>query len=155
VDADDLFKRFRRELIGRNITFVRLACNSLLLYVESRPGDGQGLTFWLEPTWHISAPEGVIAGSRQAQGEGDDGPTEAELDRVSRPICEKLIDRTITEIQIDQRSRDLTVTVADAYHVRTFASHPEDDHLWHIRENSTGLTLYASTVGWRVRVGKT
>ncbi len=155
MDADELFERFHSELIGRNISCVRLACNSLLLYVDCQPGDGQGLTLWLEPTWHVSAPEGVIAGSRQAQGEGDAGPTETELDRVSSPICEKLIDRTITEIQIDKRSRDLTVTVAGVFYVRTFASDSQDDHLWHIRENSTGLALYASTVGWRVCVGRT
>ena len=155
MDAEELFKRFHRELIGRNISFVRLASNSLLLYVECKPGDGQGLTLWFEPTWHISAPEGVIAGSRQAQGEGDQGATKAELDRVSKPIREKLIDRTITDIQLDQRSRDLTVTVAGAYDIRTFAADPEDDHLWHIRENSTELTLYASAVGLRVRIGKT
>jgi hypothetical protein len=51
MDAVEQFESFRRELIGRSITFVRLACNSLLLYVECEPGDGRGLTLWLEPTW--------------------------------------------------------------------------------------------------------
>ena len=154
MDAQELFDRFHGELIGRRISFVRLACNSLLLYVECRPGDAHGLTFWFEPTWHVTAPEGVVAGSRQAQGEGDDGPTDAELGRVYAPICDKLIDRAITAIQVDPRSCDLSVIVAGDRHVRTFASDPEDDHSWHIRENSTGLSLYASPAGMRAHVGK-
>jgi hypothetical protein len=53
VGAIQQFENFRHELIGSRITFVRLACNSLLLYVECEPGDGCGLTFWLEPPWRV------------------------------------------------------------------------------------------------------
>lgn len=154
MDARELFDRFHGELIGRRISFVRLACNSLLLYVECRPGDARGFTFWFEPTWHVIAPEGVVAGSRQAQGERDDGPTEADLDRVSGPICDRLIGRAVTAVHVDPRSYDLSVIVAGDCHVKTFASDPEDDHSWHIRENSTGLSLYASPSGMRAHAGE-
>jgi len=154
MNADDLFQRFHGELIGRPITYVRLACNSLLLYVDCEPGDGQGLTLWFEPPWHVSTPAGVIAGSRQAQVQGDDGPTEAELDRVSGPIADALLGQLITSVEVDPRSRDLLVAVANTFYVRTFVSDPEDDHLWHIRENATGLKLVASHADWRVLFNK-
>ena len=153
VNGDELCRRLHRELIGQRISFIRLACDMLLLYVECNPGDGQGLTIWFNPPWRVSAPDGVIADSRQVRGDND-GPTEAELDRISEPIYEKLINQPITEVQVDQCSRNLTVTVAVAYDAKTCASDLENDHLWHIRENATGLTLYATTTGWRVRVGK-
>jgi hypothetical protein len=154
VNGDELFQRLRGELIGRRISFVRLACDMLLLYVDCEPGDGQGLTFWLNPPWEVSSPEGVVADSRQAQGEDDGGLTEAEFNHVSRPISEKLIDRPITEVGVDRRTRELTVTVAGEHDIKALASALGDDHLWHLRENATRLTLYASTAGWKVRVGK-
>jgi hypothetical protein len=154
MDAVEQFESFRRELIGRSITFARLACNSLLLYVECEPGDGRGLTLWLEPTWHVSTPEGVAAGSRQAQGQGDDGPTKEELEKVSEPICAALLNRPITLIQVDERSRDLAVTVEGGNCVRTFVSDPCDDHIWHIRDNSKGLKVYASPSGMEIRTGE-
>jgi hypothetical protein len=122
VDAVQQFENFRNELIGRRITFVRLACNSLLLYVECEPGDGRGHTLWLEPTWHVSTPEGVVAGSRQAQGEGDDGATDEELDRVREPICSAILDRPIAEIHVDERSRALAVTVEGGNCIRTVSA---------------------------------
>jgi hypothetical protein len=154
VNADEQLERFRGELIGRSISFVRLACNTLLLYVECEPGDGRGLTLWLEPTWHVSTPTGVVAGSRQAQGEGDDGPTQEEMGAVSGVICEALLNRQITSIRIDDRSRDLAITVVGEIYVRTFASDPDDDHSWHIRENATGLKVYASPSALEIHTGK-
>ncbi len=150
MDAVQQFENFHHELIGGRITFVRLACDSLLLYVECKPGDGRGLTLWLEPPWHVSTPQRVVAGSRQAQGEGDDGPTEEELDRVSEPICLAILDRPIAEIHVDERSRALAVTVEGGNCVRTFVSDPDDDHTWHISENATGLKVYASPSGLMV-----
>jgi hypothetical protein len=147
VTPDEHFQHLRLEIIGRRITFVRLVCNMLLLYLDCEPGDGQGWTFWFNPPWHLSSPEGLITGSGQAEGARDDGPTEEELARVSGPICKKLLGRPITDIQVDRRTRDLTLTVAGIDDVRTFASDPEVDHLWHLRENTTGLTLYAANSG--------
>jgi len=154
LDGDDLFERLRRELIGLKICFIRAAGNSLLFYVGCRPGDSQGLTLWFASDWCVSAPEGIIVDSNQALGKGDDGMTEVEFERFYEPICERLIDRPITDVQVALSSRDLAVTIADEYHIRTFASDPEEDYLWHIRENSTGLTLYASTRGWYIHIGK-
>src|SRR4051812_36541933 len=126
MDAVQQFEEFRHELIGSRITFVRLAGNSLLLYVECEPGDRRGLTLWLEPTWHVPTPEKVVAGSRQAQGECHDWPTEEELNRVSEPIRLAIFDRPIAEPHVDERSHALAVTVEGGNCVRTFVSDPDD-----------------------------
>lgn len=154
MDAVQQFEVLRRDLIGRTITFVRLACNSLLLYVECEPGDKRGLTFWLEPTWHVVTPAGVVAGSRQAQGTGEDGPTKEELDAINKRICDALLDRPIREIRVDTRSQDLEVTVEGENSFRTFVSDPDDDYTWHIRENLTSLQVCASPSGLVCREGR-
>ncbi|WP_435021544.1 hypothetical protein TA3x_002431 [Tundrisphaera sp. TA3] len=151
MDGDELFRRMRDEVIGRPISFVRLVCDILLLYVDCDPGDGRGLTFWLNPPWEVSSPEGVVADSSQARSEDEEGPTEEQLGRVSTPIRGELLGRPITELQVDRRTRSMTMNVAGGHVVRVLASDPEDDHLWHLRENATGLTLYASTRGWIIR----
>ena len=68
-NAERLFQEHRERLIGRPVTFTRLAANSLLVYIDGEPGSGTGLTFWFEPTWHLLGPAGVLLGSRQAQTE--------------------------------------------------------------------------------------
>jgi hypothetical protein len=150
MNADDLLERFRHEIIGRNISFVRLALNSLLLYVECEPDDEHGYILWLEPTWHVSTPKGIVAGSRQAQGAGDNGPTAEELGKVGGAIREVLLNQQITVFQVDERSRDLALTVANENYARTFVADPNDDHIWHIKENSTGLKIYASSSGLEI-----
>ncbi|WP_165071447.1 hypothetical protein [Paludisphaera rhizosphaerae] len=155
MDPIRLFKRFRRRLVGGEVTFIRLMCNSLLIYVDCEPGDGQGLTLWLEPAWHVTTPQGVVAGSCQAQGEAEVGrPTREELDRVWDLLAPALLNRPIESIRINVRSQDLIVTVEGGNRVRTFVSNPEDDHTWHIRDNSTGLMVYGSPAGLEVHRGK-
>ncbi len=153
MDPIQQFESFRGELIGRRITFVRLAANSLLLYVECEPGDKQGMVIWLEPPWHVSIPAGVVAGSRQAQGEGDDGATMEELNRVSEPICAALLNRPIIDVLIEDRSRSLALTIEGNNCARTFVSDPRDDECWHIRENATKLTVYGSPSKLETRGG--
>lgn len=82
MDAEVLFTELRHLLIGRPIQFWRLAANSLLLYSDCEPGQARGYVIWGEPTWHFSAPEGVLVGSRQVHGEGDDGAFLEELRRI-------------------------------------------------------------------------
>lgn len=56
----------------RQVRFVRLAGNSLLIYCDCEPGDlNQGFSIWLEPTWHFKNTERVITGSREAQTEDE------------------------------------------------------------------------------------
>ena len=154
MDPIRLFKRFRRRLIGGEVTFIRLACNSLLIYIDCKPGDGRGLTLWLEPPWHATTPEKVVAGSRQAQGEGEEGATMEQLDRVWDSLAPALLNRPIESIRINVRSQDLIVTVEGGHRVRTFVSNPEDDHTWHIRDNTTGLSVYGSPAGLEVHRGE-
>jgi hypothetical protein len=149
MDARQLLSNFRGALLGRPITFTRLAANSLILYVDCQPGDEGGLAIWFEPTWHMSSPKGVLVGSRQAQGKGEQGATKEELDEGGAPL-RVLHGLPITAIEVDPRTNDLTLMVGGEYLVRTFVSDPTDDHSWHIRDNAKLLSVYGSPGGLEI-----
>ena len=143
MDANQLLAEFRRALIGHAVRFSRLAANSLILYVDCQPGEEHGFAIWFEPTWHMSSPQGVLVGSRQAQAQGEGEATKEVLDHIGAPLT-ALNGLPITAIELDPRSNDLTLTIGGEYLVRTFVSDPTDDHIWHIRDDSKRLSVYAS-----------
>lgn len=151
MGGDELSERLHRELIGKSINFTRMACDSLLLYLGGEPGDGRGLTLWLDPTWQLLAPEGEIAEARQ--NECEDGLPEAEAESLLELVCSTLVNRCISEVYLDHSSHDLTINVTDNFKIKTCYKGRSANHFWHIRENSTGLTLYNSSGGWMIRGG--
>jgi len=153
MDASQLLAEFRQKLIGRPITFSRLAANSLILFVDGQPGDERGFSIWFEPTWHMSSPKGVLVGSRQAQGTGEAGATKEELQQVGAPLT-VLNGLQITAIDLDSRSNDMTLTVGGEYLVQTFVADPTDDHSWHIRDVEKLLSVYGSPCGLEIHESK-
>lgn len=139
-----------RELVGRVISFVRLAANSLLIYVECEPGDDSGYVIWLEPTWHARGPDAVLAGSRQAQVDEDCAEDQgAVLNAVARAL-DPLVGRKVESVRSEPITRDLVVGVEGGYEVRTFVSDPTDDHTWHIADNALRLSIYGAPRGLSV-----
>lgn len=149
MDARRLLWDFQQALLGRPVTFTRLAANSLILYVDCQPDDKRGFAIWLEPPWHVSSPDRVLAGSRQAQGKGEQGATKEELDEVAAPL-KALNGLPVTAIEVDPRTNDLTLTVGGEFLVKTFVSDPTDDHSWHIRDKEKLLSVYSSPGGLEI-----
>ncbi|MHB9058773.1 MAG: hypothetical protein ACYC53_08120 [Bacillota bacterium] len=148
MDANKLLSDRVSALYGKTLEYTRLAANSLLLYFGCEPGDAEGIVVWLEPTWHVSAPEGVLIGSRQAGTAAKEGTP--EMDRVAEPLA-RLRGQAITGMEVDPRSRDLTIIIAETYMVRTFVNDPGDDEIWHILDYASDLILCASPKGLTVR----
>ena len=153
MEASQLLSAFRQALIGQLISFTRLAANSLILYVDSQPGDARGFTIWFEPTWHLSSSKGVLLGSRQAQGNGEQGGGEQELNQVGAPL-RALAGQTISAIDVEPRTNDLTLAIGSEYLVRTFVADATDDHSWHIRDLKQNMSVYGSPCGLEVRESK-
>lgn len=116
MHPEALFAELTVALVGHSITFTRLAANSLLLYVDCEPGDKSGFIIWFEPIWHMSAPEGVLVGSQQAQGDSDDGANIEELDQIGAPL-QRMLGHPVTAVEVDHRTHDLTLTVDNKYFV--------------------------------------
>lgn len=145
MDAQRLFEEFRSAVLGRQVTDIWLAANSLIVDVDCTVKD-RGFSIWLEPTWHVSSSERVLAGSRQAQGAGLEGATKDESEQVAVPL-KVLRGLPITGIDLDNRSNDLTLTVDHNYLLRAFVADPNDNHTWHIRDKGKLISVYGSPSG--------
>jgi len=143
-NAERLFQEHRERLIGRPVTFTRLAANSLLVYIDGEPGSGTGLTFWFEPTWHLLGPAGVLLGSRQAQTE--DAENHSRLSDL--PL--KLFQKKVEEVSVSPITHDIHVLFEGAYAIATFVSDPTDVESWHIRDNQTKQRVVGCAKGLRV-----
>lgn len=138
------FTQLCNEMIGKSVHFTRLAGNSLLIYVDCQPRDPQGFVIWLEPTWHYCGQQGVIAGSRQAQYDGEHEEYEV-YEKHFRQVAESLnpINNTkIIAIALDPLTFDLKVDLSNQTMLKTFVADPNDDETWHISDHSQGITLY-------------
>ncbi len=141
---EHVLQDFRHRLIGRPVKFVRLAANSLLVYVDSEPGSATGLTFWFEPTWHLVGPTGVLLGSRQAQVEDPDARSKLS------DLTANLFEKKVEELSVVPLTHDLHVFFEGSYSIKTFVSDPVDNESWHIRDNKTKHRLVGCAAGLRV-----
>lgn len=116
MDPNAFFDHLRRRVLGRPITFRRLAANTLLIYIDNDPGDGTGVTFWFDPIWHVREPGRVLAGSRQAQFDNDDD--EEGIHRLGKRL-DVLLGQTVQSETTDGTSRSSMGTYG-----------PEGRHLW-------------------------
>ena len=138
------FEQFAARLVGHRVSYTRLAGNSLLIYVDCKPGDSEGLIFWFEPTWHLGSSRGVLLGSRQAEVEDKESHT-----RVAEPL-HQLRSKTVEKLSIEEFTFDLHVFLEGGYWIKTFVSDPADDESWHITDNASKLCLRASPSGLRI-----
>ncbi len=148
ADPATALAELRITLVGEPVSFRRLAGNSLLVYFGGDPGEGATHVIWLEPTWHMVGPEGVLAGSRQAQDsdpEEGDGTGFAAAGRA----LDELMGQELRSIDVDVRTHDLTLTFSRDLALRTFVADPRDDETWYVKENGTGHRLEASPRGLR------
>ena len=153
MEAKEYLEHLRGRLEGHIVSSTRLAANSLLIYVECRPGDKKGVTIWFEPTWHFCGAEGVLLGSRQAQM--DDEPEDEEaFYRLAEPL-RVLEGKKIESVVVEPRTFDLHLFFERDYWVKTFVADPTDEQSWHIRENATAQRLKGSPKGIAIELERT
>ena len=143
LQPDELFQQLRARVVGRPVRKRRLAGNSLLVYVDADPGSETGVTFWLEPTWHLRGPDRVLTGSREAQNDPDATDPNAGFDRAADAV-DILVGRTILDVRIEPVSGDLHIDLEGGILLRTFVSDTTADELWHIRDNVSATRLRRS-----------
>ena len=148
TESGRLFEEIRGRILGSTVSHRRLACDSLLLYLDCEPGDGGGITIWFEPIWHLRGPYGVLLGSMQvAAACGAEDAMAAVADGPLAP----LLGRSIEGVAIDPLTFDLSISVDGGYNICTFVADAAVDESWHIRENATGIRLRGSPGGLSVQ----
>jgi hypothetical protein len=152
--VEKLVLNLRKSIIGRPITFRRIAADSLLLYVDCEPGDDHGFAFWFNPPWHYCSAGRVLVGSNQTQP-GRDGvwPTTEELDRISarmRPLHGK----AVTALEVDSWSHDLSLDIGSIHRVKSFADRPASRENWSIKDVAGCVYLVGSSTGLKRSLAK-
>ncbi len=133
-----------RAMVGRKVTYRRLAANSLMLYIDSAPDERTGYLIWFEPTWRVVSASGLLICSDQEIGERKE-----DLGRYGKPLS-ALLGRTVEEVIVDERSRDLIVTLEGGLEIRTFVADPTAEHIWHIDDQKLRVALYASATEFEI-----
>jgi hypothetical protein len=141
--AEHFLEDLRSRLIGRPVSYRRLAGDSLLIYVGCEPGDGKGITIWFEPIWHFRGPQCVLVGSMQA---AEAAQTEDGLDALS-DLMDVLHEKEVQKLVVEPLSFDLSVAFAGGYYVKTFVAYATDRESWHMRDNATGIRLMGAPTG--------
>lgn len=144
TDPDALFSTLIGGLMGHTISYRRLACDSLLLFVGCEPGDQSGLTIWLEPIWHLRGPGGVLLGSMQV---AEACESEEAMSAVADAPLALLLGKRIEGVVVDPQTFDLGVSFEEGYGIFTFVADATTDESWHIRENVSGNRLKGSPRG--------
>jgi hypothetical protein len=149
-----MLQDLRKSIVGRPITFRRIAADSLLLYVDCEPGDNHGFVFWLNPPWHYCSAGRVLVGSNQIQP-GRDGicPTRKELNRISARM-RPLSGEAVTALEVDSWSHDLSLDIGSIHRVKSFADRPAFRENWSIRDVAGGVYLVGSSAGLKRRLVK-
>lgn len=143
-DARSVWEDFVCFLTGRKVSYASLFLNSLRICIDRQLKEPTGFFLWFEPVWQVGAPEGILAGSRQAQTEDRDA--HAAINR----IVEELVGREIERISLDDISCEIGVRLAGGYWVRTFVSDPTADEDWYVRDCASNVVISGSAKGLRV-----
>lgn len=137
MDIETILKTY---LVNLEVSYCRLAGNSLIIYLNCQLEEETGFVVWLEPTWHFASHLEVLIGSRQAQVE-----TKEELEEVFKPI-KQLYGKKIKDINIDLTTKDINIEF-EHFYIRTFVADPSDDHIWHIIDKESHRRINASPKG--------
>lgn len=149
VDPDELLRARWRRSVGHLVSFRRLAMNSLLVYIDGTPGSGTGITFWLEPPWHLRGPDGGLTCSGEAGYDDEAREPEAGFRRAAAAL-DVLVGRTLVDVRVEPTTGDLLLEFDGEHFLRTIASDPDDDELWHVRDNTTATRVVRSARGYAV-----
>ena len=143
TSPDQVWETLRARVEGSAISDRQLAGNSISLWVDMTPGEQQaGRTIWLDPSWSIVGPSGVLAGSMQAQDEDDDSGWIA----VSNTL-DTLVGKTIKRAEIEPITGDLILRLDGGVIIRTHATDPRETRHWRIKDYEKHVWVSGSSHG--------
>ena len=150
VDPDELFSELRARVLGRPVSFRRLAADSLLVYVVAEPGEKTGVTFSFNPTWRLRGPDRVLTGSREAQHDPDSDDPDAGFRRAADAV-DALLGRIVTEVWVEPVTGDLHLTLEAGFTYVPSSPTRVSAELSHVRDNVADVVLYRSPAGYEIR----
>lgn len=99
-------------LIGKAVSFKRIAGNSIILYFGGDPGDANIQTLWIDPYWAYECGKKLIVSSEDFPWEKEAHQTDEEFKAMFERVCAKsdgLIKSEIVNIEIQHPSNNISL----------------------------------------------
>lgn len=114
-----------QELVSERVSFIRIVCNSIIIYFHGEPGDSTVVSVFIDPSWRLQHHGKVIVGSYDLQIEEADFESkeeyEDEYERIAA-LTYGLKGSILEAIWIDSESSDVLMKFSDHQVVRNFAN---------------------------------
>ena len=140
-----------QNLVGERVSFVRIVCNSIIIYFRGEPGDSV-VSVFIDPSWRIQRHGKVIVGSYDLQIDEADFESKEEYQQEYERIAalsDGLQGSTLEAVGIDSEASDLEMKFSDDQVVRNFANSAFDDKAWTYRNVAKGIAVVVSVFGIR------
>jgi hypothetical protein len=144
-------------LIGERVSFVRIVCNSIIIYFRGDPGDSAVVSVFIDPTWRLQHHGKVVVGSYDLQiDEGDFESKKEYQEEYERIVAltDGLEGSPLEAVEINLESSDLLMKFSDQRVVRNFANSGFDDKAWTYRNVAQGIAVVVSSLGIEERSTK-
>lgn len=150
---EDLQNEMNR-LIGEQVTFRRIAGNSIILYFRGEPGDSTVTSFFIHPTWRYQRGNKIIVGSYDLPWGEEDFKSKVEYEQAFEEMCslsDDLKGASLIAANVDPASSDLTLKFSDDKIVRNFTNSAFKEGAWEFRIMPKTLCIYVGAVGLTLR----
>jgi len=139
-----------QKLVGGRVSFVRIVCNSIIIYFHGEPGNSAVASVFIDPTWRLQHHGKVIVGSYDLQIDEANFESkkqyQEEYERIAA-LTDGPEGSTLEEVAIDSDSSDLHMTFSGHQVVRNFANSGFDDKAWTYRNVVKGIAVVVSPLG--------
>jgi hypothetical protein len=136
------------DLVGKQMTYKRVAQNSIILYFDGEPGDKSVHSIWMDPPWRYEAEGRAVVDSAdlnldEADFESKDA-CNAEWQRRCR-MTDSANQTPLERVEIDSASHDITVRFAGGKVFRTFTTIVMDEReKWTYRDMTIPIAVDVS-----------
>jgi len=141
-----------QKLVGERVSFVRIVCNSIIIYFRGEPADGGVVSVFIDPSWRFQHHGKVIIGSYDLQIEEADFASKQEYQKEYERIAaltDGLQGSNLEAVRIDSETSDVEMKFSDDRVVRNFANSALDDKAWTYRNVAKGIAVVVSVFGVR------
>ena len=156
MNITEVFDALNR-LIGKSLTFKRVAANSIILYFDGEPGDDAVRSIWLEPPWRYEIDDRVIIGSSYLWLHESDFQSKEEMDSEWNRRCrmtDSVNDNPLETVSIDLVSNDMMLRFVGGKVMRNFSNSGLHDIAWTYRDRTQKLVVEVSSEQIEVRTEK-
>ncbi len=143
-----------QKLIGENVSFKRIAGNSIIIYFFGEPGDDSVVSVFIDPAWRYERQGKVLVGSYDFPFDESDFKSKEEYQETFERLCsitDDLESARLEDVGVDLESSDIFMKFSDGQAVRNFANSAVDDKAWTYRNHPQKLAAFVSPLGVRLR----